>query len=475
MDAEYHRRSLPTAWKELWRAHRGAILAAGIAGLTLRLFFIIKFSYITPDGWVYGDIAKNWLTHGVYGLSGPTGPEPTYIRLPGYPAFLAALWAIFGLEHYNAVRYAQMLLDLGTCLMVADMARRIAGERAALPALWLAALCPFLANYVALPLTETLAVFFTALALDFAIAGLESLQGGRLQRRAWLGCGLAIAAGLYMRPDAGILLVAIGGYLLFRVARVHGQRRATVAALLLAVAALLPLAPWTLRNWRVIHRFQPLAPVAANHPQEFVARGFERWVRTWLVDFASMEDIVFRVDGEPVNFRDLPARAFDSDDQRRRTEELFAAYQTQLEVTPDLDAAFSQLAQERILRAPLRYYIWLPLLRGLDMWFRPRVEMLPLDAHWWRYWDDPRDFAISAGLGFINLAYVLAALIGLWRGRPRFAGMLLAFALLRTVLIATMVGPEPRYVLECYPVVIAWAALLPLTVYSERMRESDHH
>ena len=58
--------------------------------------------------------------------------------------------------------------------LIADLARRIASERAAKVAFLLAALCPFLANYSAAVLTETLEIFFTALALDLAMRGVAA-------------------------------------------------------------------------------------------------------------------------------------------------------------------------------------------------------------------------------------------------------------------------------------------------------------
>ena len=81
-----------------------------------------------------------------------------------------------------------------TCFLIADMARRLVSERAAKVAFLLAAVCPFLASYAAAALTETLEIFFTALAIDCAIAGLQKLDEKRL--RPWLGCGLAIGAAI---------------------------------------------------------------------------------------------------------------------------------------------------------------------------------------------------------------------------------------------------------------------------------------
>ncbi len=88
-------------------------LAASAAAIALRLAFVLRFPAITSDSLVYGDIAKNWLQHGIYGLGGGTEITPTSIRLPGYPAFLAAVFAVFGVEHYRAALALQVLVDLG--------------------------------------------------------------------------------------------------------------------------------------------------------------------------------------------------------------------------------------------------------------------------------------------------------------------------------------------------------------------------
>jgi len=154
--------------RQFVREHFRFFWIATLAALALRLLFLFRFPAITNDSMVYGDIAKNWLQHGVYGLSGPDEISPTYIRLPGYPAFLAAVFAIFGMEHYRAALVVQMFFDVGTCLLIADIARRTISPRAAKAAFLLAALNPFLASYAAAALTETLEVFFTVLAFDCA-------------------------------------------------------------------------------------------------------------------------------------------------------------------------------------------------------------------------------------------------------------------------------------------------------------------
>jgi len=437
--------------------NRRPLLWITMGALALRVVFLLRFPLLTNDSFVYGDIAKNWLEHGIYGLTATPTPAPTWIRMPGYPAFLAAVWAIFGKEHYTAVLILQVLFDLGTCFVIADLARRVVSERTAIVACILTAFCPFFGNFAAVALSETLAIFFAALTLDLAVWALD-----RPEPRRWAACGAAAACGILLRPDGGIVLAVVGLYLLVQIARAtktDTRRRLLGSALLLAVVALAPLIPWTVRNWRVFHLFQPLTTVYASAPDEFVPLGFYQWVRTWIVDYSSVEDIWFKVPGEQVEISDLPNRAIHNPEQRQRTQELFAAYNDLLDLTPEIDSRFRQLAQTRIRASYSRYYVWLPLLRATTLWLRPRTEMLPLDRHWWRWQDDPHDSAWAMLLGLIGLFYVVTAVMVLRQWTEfHFAGLLIGFALIRTAFLAWMPNPEPRYVLECYPALLVFSA-----------------
>ncbi|MGA7906003.1 MAG: glycosyltransferase family 39 protein, partial [Candidatus Sulfotelmatobacter sp.] len=259
------------------RKHARFFLWTSLAALVLRLFFVFYFPGVVDDSRLYADIARNWLQHGVFGITNSGHIMPTLSRLPGYPAFLAAIFALFGAGNFRAVLLIQVLFDLATCLLAADLARRLLSERAAMAAFLLAGLCPFLADYAAAALTETLEIFFTTLALDLAVCGLETLrqqEDSSTRLSPWSGCGLSIGAAILLRPDGGILLAAIGGYLLLLL--VMGVTRRSTAApgtqpgsivragLILAVSALAPLAPWTWRNLHTLHRFEALAPRYAN-------------------------------------------------------------------------------------------------------------------------------------------------------------------------------------------------------------------
>lgn len=452
--------------RELVRSSPKYFARLALLGLGLRWLFFIASPQVTDDSRIYADIAHNWLQHGIYGISTSGGIVPTYIRLPGYPGFLAMAFAVFGNNNFRAVMFCQILIDLGTCFLIADLARRMTGARCAKVAFAFAALCPFLANYACAVLTETLEIFFTALALDLAVIGLEGLGVHRF--RAWIGCGLSIAACIYMRPDGGLLLPAIGMYLVWLAVQ-HWVGRdvassvsgGTViwAGLLLIVFSLSPLIPWTMRNLRTMRTFQPLTPRYANEPGEFVPAGFNRWVKTWIADYASVEEIYWQEPGAKIDTSLLPTRAFDSAEQKLRTQDIVNQYNENTEIDLDLDREFELLAEKRIHGHWWRYYVWLPALRIADMWLRPRTELLPADSRWWEFNEDPKWIAVTVGLGVINLAYVALAAIGVWhRPLARRMNMLLLFLLVRSVFLGTLENPEPRYTLECYPVVIMLGA-----------------
>ncbi|MGB8769515.1 MAG: hypothetical protein WCC92_07870, partial [Candidatus Korobacteraceae bacterium] len=147
--------------------------------------------------------------------------------------------------------------------------------------------------------------------------------------------------------------------------------------------------------------------------------------------------------------------AFDSPQERDKTQAIFNDYAKAHVVDPDLNARFAELANERIKRAPLRYYIWLPVLRIADMWLRPRTEMLPLNTRWWQYAGDTESCMLATLWGVLNLLFLFAAVMGLVRGpRPRYLPLMLLFVLLRSAFLGTLENPEPRYTLECFPVVL---------------------
>ena len=190
------------------RKHRWTLLAL-LAGFALRLYFVQKQAHIEGDSLIYGDLALNMLKHRIYGVTEKLGVRSTLIRLPGYPLLVAACFAVFGIEHYLSVLYVQLFMDLATCWLLAQLARRLMGERVGLCAIWLAALCPFTANYVAAGLTETSAIFCVALAF-YALERWWACVREGAPRSGWIWpLGFALAFAVLLRPDRLLLTFAV--------------------------------------------------------------------------------------------------------------------------------------------------------------------------------------------------------------------------------------------------------------------------
>ncbi len=441
-------------------------LAALLGGLALRFLFVANHPRFTGDTLVYADLAHNMVAHHIFGFT-ENVIRPTLIRLPGYPLFLALCFALFGNANYLAVLWVQVAIDLVSCILLSRLASRLMGRRAGRRALWLAVLCPFTANYTAAALTETCTLYGVVLAF-FAFERWETRSSWDRGGLSWaLLTGAALAFSVLLRPDQGLLAAAILPAMLWVGLSRRGapMKLRLLPALLAALLLVSPLALWGLRNWRVFHVIQPLAPRYANDPGETVPFGFQRWYRTWAIDFKATVDIYWNYDGNSMKLGDLPARAFDDPRQMLQTRVLFAQYNDEDSATPAFDEAFARLAAERISAHPFRYYVVMPVARELDMWLRPRTELMKMPLDWWAVREHPRRSLAEIAYGALDFAYLIAALIGIWRwrranwsGRPALAWAMLGFVLLRCLLLLNLDNSEPRYTLECFPIVILLAA-----------------
>src|SRR5580704_14628719 len=107
-------------------------LVALTAGLCLRLFFVLRFPANSGDTVLYEQIATNWLKHGTYAMNVGGQITPVDLRMPGYPAFLAIVYALTGRTGPQAriwVMLAQIAVDLLACLLVARLAELFAKRR----------------------------------------------------------------------------------------------------------------------------------------------------------------------------------------------------------------------------------------------------------------------------------------------------------------------------------------------------------
>ncbi|HEX7077719.1 MAG TPA: glycosyltransferase family 39 protein, partial [Candidatus Eisenbacteria bacterium] len=176
----------------------------------------------------YDRIAWTLATHGTYQDDG----RPTAFRLPGYVAFIGAIYRVVG-RHPGAVYAVQAALDVGTALLLFVLLRRRSARAAWIGAvLW--ALLPAAIAYSGLLLSETLFAFLLVVLAAKLDRG-ESRSA--LDRFA---TGLLVGALILVKTPALFLLAAL---LLAAVAAGVGRRSIPLVA-----GALLVTAPWFARN-----------------------------------------------------------------------------------------------------------------------------------------------------------------------------------------------------------------------------------
>ncbi len=243
---------------------RRAILWAGalvIVSLGVRLAVNRAPERLVGDAVGHEAKAVSLLRRQGYAMNG----RPTSFKPPGYPAFLAAIYWMFGHDH-RAVVWVQSVLGAAVCLLTVGIANRLG-----LPAWvgWLAgllvAVCPSLVGAAGLLLSETLVCFLLALGIW---VGLWWWQ----EKRGWQAAVWGLVMGVLILTRSAM----VGFPLVWLAVAIHKQRQQTGGAWLrfwlqAAMGALLcfsVVGAWTWRNWGLHHR---LVPVSTDGGRSFYA------------------------------------------------------------------------------------------------------------------------------------------------------------------------------------------------------------
>lgn len=227
---------------------RRVTIAVFVLSLFVRLLFVLvqesyhifDIYFFAGDSVLYDDLARSLISGGGYSFKG----RPTAVVAPGYPLFLAALYAL-GIGSTLAVGVVQCVLGAATCAIIAVIGRYVAGDRAGLIAGVLAATYVHLVWWTGYILTETLFVWFVVAAF----AALVHWQRDVASDRRGLYAGLLLGFGALTRPHLigfGIVLAVLVVFL------ARGQRRAALrsgAWLLLGLTIV--MTPWAVRNYFV--------------------------------------------------------------------------------------------------------------------------------------------------------------------------------------------------------------------------------
>ncbi len=177
--------------------------------------------------------------------SSPGSGEPEFERTPGYPLFIAVIFAITG-RSVLAVALVQSVLSVMVAVPMFLLARRLFNERVAVVAVVLLLVDPLSMYFGSLVMTETLATLLilssTALLALLVDRGSSSMVG-------WFAAGLLLAAATHVRPGQYYLPLLVLALLLWTGRRFRWSiRRTLCAAVALGLPVLVLVGGWQVRN-----------------------------------------------------------------------------------------------------------------------------------------------------------------------------------------------------------------------------------
>jgi 4-amino-4-deoxy-L-arabinose transferase-like glycosyltransferase len=190
---------------------------------------------------------------------------PEVIRTPGYPAFVAVIYRLFGVGTLQ-VAIAQAVVFVLICFLVYALANRVAGRRTAALAALMTALFPPLPYYGALVLTE---VWTTFVLLAAMLVCMRAIQTGRT--RDFAIAGMLFSGATIVRPAFILLPFGLAAAMPILVPAERNRRRIGQWAALAIVAAI-TMVPWFTYNYVYLGRFT-LSPAGG------IGRGL--WEGSW--------------------------------------------------------------------------------------------------------------------------------------------------------------------------------------------------
>lgn len=195
------------------------------------------------DAREFDELAQNLAAGKGYQMGG----EITAFRAPGFPLFLAGVYRLFGVS-YSVARIVFSLVGALTVLALYAVARHFMRESWALLCAGILTIYPHHAYYSIHFLSEPLFTLLLLLATWCLLYPPDRLHVGRNLLAGFL-FGLAVL----IRPLILLLMPMLGVWALF-----HYRRWWQVAVLsvcLIAVAEVITITPWSIRNHRVTGSF----------------------------------------------------------------------------------------------------------------------------------------------------------------------------------------------------------------------------
>jgi hypothetical protein len=277
--------------------------------LSLLAYFLHVKSGLTNWGMnEAGMIARSLILNHSYGGAFHDAPGPTAWLPPAYPSVVAALFAIFGIQS-RAAAVAFLILNCVfsaiTAVLVMKIGTRCFSERVGLLSAILWVVSPTGAVTELILWDSCLAALSLSLAIWMTVKlEPESRVRNYLFAGAAWGCAGLVSPAL-LAPFLPILLV------------LYVRDKKAKQLLILALAMVLVITPWTLRNFAVFHTVMPLRSngwaeiyfgnVTFDHHPSGATMQYQSMGEIAFVE-KTKHDVLRYVAAHPIEFSDLTAR-----------------------------------------------------------------------------------------------------------------------------------------------------------------------
>lgn len=214
---------------------------------------------VTADGTYYDALAWRLAQGEGYTWAWPDGVVTYAAHYPvGYPALVAGAYAAVG-HHVWAAMLVNALVGAMGVLGVHVLLAEAASARGALVGALVVALHPVLVPYTAAVMTEGVTASLVVVAAALVVRGKRT----RSRRRyAWLvAAGAVMGLATLVRPQVLALAPALGIFSVRASRAENAFRHRVLGAVVVSAAAMLVVAPWTVRNCQRMGR---CAPVSVN-------------------------------------------------------------------------------------------------------------------------------------------------------------------------------------------------------------------
>lgn len=311
-----------------------AVLVTAVV-IRLLLFFFHADAGDTPT---YELLAENILRGCGLSFSEPNSPSCVLASggyFPGYPAFMALNWLLFGHSNFPILLFQLGCYLLSLYWLLTALGKLTNSRKVLLSVGMLLAISPLQIGWFRFVITEPLAI---AAATWFLAELVISVAIGKIRK---YHLALALSISVYIRPDTILMSVSVVAVAF----SIYDIKNSVKQILIVGLLTSIPISGWMIRNLTIGHA--PLTMTSEVAPK---APGYSSWLNTWVVNEYERADANFPVWRSEYSKINLHHSKYVNDDELKAAQKLIQELST-MDGKPfpkDIDKKFEELASMKI-------------------------------------------------------------------------------------------------------------------------------